>query len=34
VALVAAHTAGRDLHIFGESGVNVLLLNRRLDTIK
>jgi K+-transporting ATPase ATPase C chain len=34
VALVAAHTASRDLRIFGEPGVNVLLLNRSLDTIK
>ena len=29
--LIAAHTAGRDLRIFGEPGVNVLLLNRDLD---
>jgi K+-transporting ATPase ATPase C chain len=34
VALVATHTASRDLHIFGEPGVNVLLLNRSLDAIK
>jgi len=31
-ALVAAQTADRDLHIFGEPTVNVLLLNRALDT--
>lgn len=29
--LVAAHTEGRDLGIFGEPGVNVLLVNRELD---
>ncbi len=29
--LVAAHTAGRDLGIFGEAGVNVLMLNVALD---
>jgi K+-transporting ATPase ATPase C chain len=30
-ALIAAHTEGRDLGIFGEPGVNVLLVNRDLD---
>jgi len=30
-ALIAAHTEGRDLNIFGEPGVNVLLVNRDLD---
>ena len=30
-ALIAGHTEGRDLGIFGEAGVNVLLLNRDLD---
>lgn len=30
-ALIAAHTTGRDLNLFGEPGVNVLLLNRALD---
>ena len=34
VALVAAHTASRDLRIFGEPGVNVLLLNRSLDSLR
>jgi len=34
LALVAAHTASRDLHIFGEPGVNVLLLNRSLDSLR
>ena len=29
--LIAAHTEGRDFGIFGEAGVNVLLLNRDLD---
>jgi K+-transporting ATPase ATPase C chain len=29
--LIATHLAGRDFHIFGEAGVNVLLLNRGLD---
>jgi potassium-transporting ATPase KdpC subunit len=32
--LIAAHTEGRDLGIFGEPGVNVLLLNRSLDAIR
>jgi potassium-transporting ATPase KdpC subunit len=31
-ALVAAHTSERDWHVFGEPGVNVLTLNRALDT--
>ncbi len=31
LAAITAHTEGRDLHIFGEPGVNVLLLNRDLD---
>jgi K+-transporting ATPase ATPase C chain len=31
--LVSAHTDGRDLGIFGEPRVNVLLLNRELDQI-
>jgi len=30
-ALIAKHTDDRDLHIFGEPGVNVLLLNLELD---
>ncbi|MCX6956250.1 MAG: K(+)-transporting ATPase subunit C [Verrucomicrobia bacterium] len=30
-ALIATHTDGRDLHVFGEAGVNVLMLNRALD---
>ena len=30
-ALVVAYTADRDLRIFGEPTVNVLLLNRALD---
>jgi K+-transporting ATPase ATPase C chain len=30
-SLIAAHTAGRDLAIFGEPGVNVLTLNVALD---
>jgi potassium-transporting ATPase KdpC subunit len=33
-SLIAAYTEGRDLGIFGEAGVNVLLLNRSLDMIK
>ncbi len=32
-ALVAAHTAGRDLSVFGEPGVNVLTLNVALDQV-
>ena len=32
-ALIAARTADRDFHIFGEPGVNVLLLNRDLDQL-
>ena len=31
-ALIAEHTDGRDLKLFGEAGVNVLTLNRALDT--
>jgi K+-transporting ATPase ATPase C chain len=34
LAAITVHTAGRDLRIFGEPGVNVLLLNRSLDAIK
>ena len=33
-ALIAARTEGRDLAVFGESRVNVLLLNLALDTMK
>ena len=33
-ALIATHTDGRDLAIFGEAGVNVLLLNLALDAMK
>ena len=33
-SLIATHTEGPDLQILGESGVNVLLLNRSLDAIK
>lgn len=32
-SLIAAHTNGRDLHVFGEPTVNVLLLNRSLDAL-
>jgi K+-transporting ATPase ATPase C chain len=32
-ALISAHTDDRDLHIFGEPGVNALLLNRDLDQL-
>ncbi len=32
-ALITTHTDDRDLHIFGEPGVNVLLLNRALDEV-
>ena len=32
-SLIVAHTEGRDLGIFGEPGVNVLLLNRELDSV-
>ena len=31
--LIAAHTDGRDLGIFGEAGVNVLMLNLALDSL-
>lgn len=30
-ALIGEHTAGRDLNLLGEAGVNVLTLNRALD---
>ena len=33
-SLIASSTQGRDLGIFGEAGVNVLLLNRSLDAIR
>ena len=33
-ALIAAHTDARDFSIFGEPGVNVLLLNRALDQLR
>ena len=32
-ALIAEHTDDRDLHLLGEPGVNVLLLNRALDAL-
>ena len=32
-ALIAKHIEGRDLGLFGEPGVNVLLLNRELDEV-
>lgn len=32
-ALIKTHTQGRDLGLFGEPGVNVLLLNRALDQL-
>ncbi|MEO6876781.1 MAG: K(+)-transporting ATPase subunit C [Opitutaceae bacterium] len=34
LALIADHIEGRDLRIFGDPGVNVLLLNRSLDAIR
>ena len=33
-ALITAHTDDRDLHIFGEPAVNVLLLNRAIDQLR
>ncbi len=33
-ALITTYTDDRDLHIFGEPGVNALLLNRALDQIR
>lgn len=32
-ALIVRYTEGRDLHLLGEPGVNVLLLNRALDAL-